>query len=393
MVKKQIESGTYVGNFFKLNVTMKLLILCLIIIINSGYQVIAQGTKEVNQGKEVALRLEPGPNNPRNSEGDFVTLKDGRILFVYSHYTSTSASDHAPAFLAGRYSADGGKTWTKEDVKIVEQEGKMNIMSVSLLRMNNGEIALFYLKKNSLTDCIPQVRFSKDETKTWSEPLPCITDKKGYFVLNNNRVIQLKNGRILMAVNLYVVPEGSSLNPGSLWSYYSDDNGRNWKSGIEVPNPEKVLTQEPALVELKKGKILMLIRSNTGFQHRCWSKDKGATWSAVERSNIYSPVSPASIARIPSTKDLLLIWNNNNGEDASIKGRRTPLTMAISKDEGKTWGKIKNVESDPDGWFCYIAIHFTHKDVLLGYCAGSWTKGTHLSVTQITKLSIDWIYK
>lgn len=31
----------------------------------------------------------------------------------------------------------------------------------------------------------------------------------------------------------------------SLWSYYSDDNGRSWKAGAKVPNPNKVLTQEP----------------------------------------------------------------------------------------------------------------------------------------------------
>ncbi|MEO5996460.1 MAG: sialidase family protein [Chitinophagaceae bacterium] len=344
-------------------------------------------------GKEIALRLEPGPNNPRNSEGDFISLNDGRILFVYSHYSGNSGGDHDPAYLAGRYSGDGGKTWTADDVKIVDREGTMNVMSVSLLRLQTGEIALFYLKKNSVTDCIPMVRFSTDETKSWTAPQPCITDKAGYFVLNNNRVIQLKNGRLLMAVNLYQLAAGSSLNKGSLWSYYSDDNGRTWKSGMEVPNPAKFLTQEPGIVELKDGNIFMLIRSNAGVQCMSYSKDKGESWTAVERSNIKSPVSPASIERIPATGDLLLVWNNNGGKDSAIKGKRTPLTVAISKDEGRTWDKIKNVEEDPDGWYCYIAIHFTGKDVLLGHCAGNRPKGTGLAVTQITKLSLDWIYR
>lgn len=172
-----------------------------------------------------------------------------------------------------------------------------------------------------------------------------------------------------------------------------DDNGRSWKSGAEVSNPEKVLTQEPGLVELKGGNILMLIRSDIGVQCISYSKDKGETWSPVERSNIKSPVSPASIERIPSTGDLLLVWNNNDGEDSAIKDKRTPLTVAISKDEGKTWERIKNIEDDADGWYCYIAIHFIGKDVLLGYCAGSSSKGTHLSVTRVNKLRLDWIYK
>ncbi|MBA7571657.1 hypothetical protein ES708_13423 [subsurface metagenome] len=97
-------------------------------------------------GKEITLRLEPQQGNPRNSEGDFIQLKDGRILFIYTHFTGGSG-DHACAYLAGRYSSDGGKTWTKEDVIILPNEGGMNIMSVSLLRLNNGELALFYLRK------------------------------------------------------------------------------------------------------------------------------------------------------------------------------------------------------------------------------------------------------
>ena len=375
------------GNRSKISRFMIVLPFCLLTLLESGFK-----NKFDDPGNEIVLRLEPGPENPRNSEGDFITLKDGRIMFVYSRYFGTNGGDHSPAYLAARFSNDGGKTWTSEDLKVVEREGTMNVMSVSLLRLQNGKIALFYLKKNSETDCIPMVRFSNDEAKTWSDPVPCIIDKKGYFVLNNNRVIQLKNGRILMAVNLYNIAEGSILNKGSLWSYYSDDNGLTWKSGVEVPNPDKFLTQEPGIVELKNKDILMIIRSNPGVQCISYSKDKGVTWSSVKPSNIKSPVSPASIERIPSTGDLLLVWNNNGGDDPAIKGKRTPLTVAISKDEGKTWQKAKNVEDDPDGWYCYIAIHFVGKDVLLGHCAGNRPKGTGLAVTQITKLSLDWIY-
>jgi Neuraminidase (sialidase) len=390
---KQNGRTACIVKFFQLPEIMKITIFCLLVLIGTDCKSrSANKNKTVNQGKKIVLKLPPVINNPRNSEGDFITLKDGRILFVYSHYTGTSSDDNGNAYLAGRYSKDKGKTWSSEDVMIVKQEGKMNVMSVSLLRLQNGEIALFYLKKNSVTDCIPMVRFSKDEAKTWSDPIPCITDKAGYFVLNNSRVIQLQNGRILMAVNLFATPKESNLNAGSLWSYYSDDNGKSWKSAMEVSNPDNFLTQEPGIVDLKNGEVFMIIRSNAGVQCSSVSKDKGVTWSPVERTSIKSPVSPASIKRIPTTGDLFMVWNNNGGDDLSIKGRRTPLTVAISKDEGKTWEKIKNIEVDPDGWYCYIAIHFTKKEVLLGYCAGNLPKRTGLAVTQITKLSLDWIY-
>lgn len=343
---------------------------------------------------QVVLKLAPKENNPRNSEGAFVTLNDGRILFVYSHYTGTGSGDHDPAYLAGRYSDDGGKTWTSEDELIVDREGDMNVMSVSLLRLQNGDIALFYLKKNSTEDCIPLMRISKDEAKTWSEPITCITDKQGYFVLNNDRVIQLENGRLLMAVALHATPgEGTWNDKAKLYSYYSDDNGQTWKSGEEVPTPADIITQEPGVVELKDGSVLMYIRASGGTQLFSYSTDKGVSWSAAEPSSMNSPLSPATIKRIPKTGDLLGVWNNNDGSDESIKGKRTPLSIGISKDEGKTWEKIKDIETDPDGWYCYMAMHFTDNDLLLGYCAGSQKEKTHLSVTDITKLNVDWVYQ
>ncbi|CAG5018566.1 hypothetical protein DYBT9275_06027 [Dyadobacter sp. CECT 9275] len=349
-----------------------------------------QAFSQKNQSQVLALQLAPGDNNPRNSEGDFITLKDGRILFVYSHYTGKSTSDHAPAYLAGRFSKDGGKTWTQEDQLIVEREGDMNVMSVSLLRLQNGKIALFYLKKNSETDCIPLMRISSDEAKTWSAPTSCITDRKGYFVLNNNRVIQLKSGRLLMAVAMHRSLDGKWQAKATLFSYFSDDNGVTWKSGEAVPNTSDIITQEPGVVELKDGRIMMFIRTDSGFQQLSYSKDQGQTWSHIEPSTIHSPVSPASMTRIPSTGDLLLVWNNNKVKEAAWHGGvRTPLTIAISRDEGKTWENLKNIETDPKGWYCYTAIHFTKKEVLLGYCAGT----TQLATVNITRLNKKWLYK
>lgn len=363
-----------------------------------------------NKGKDVVLKLEPGADNPRNSEGDFIELKDGRILFIYTHFTGNAGGDHSPAFLAGRYSADGGLTWS-QDHQVVGREGDMNVMSVSLLRLQNGNIALFYGRKNSLTDAKPFMRISEDEAKTWSVPIPVITDKNGYFVLNNDRVIQVDDGRIVMAVSLHpALPTGKIDLFGRLWSYFSDDNGRTWHSGKEVPqpHPDSVMLQEPGVIELKDGRIMMFIRTDAGVQYLSYSANRGESWSPVKASNIPSPVSPASIKRIPSTGDLLLVWNNNSdvmlmggmgGKEEAAKGkklppwsRRTPFNCAVSTDEGRTWRNIRTIENDPDGWYCYTAIHFTGNHVLLGHCAGKRSKGTGLSVIHITRLDLDWIY-
>ena len=369
---------------FSFSRAAKIYLFFVLLSIVTGFSTKAQNGVNVyrNMDIDTVLKLLPGPDNPRNSEGDFVTLKDGKILFIYSHFTGNSGGDFGNGYLASRFSTDNGKTWSKEDKTVVSQEGDMNVMSVSLLRLKNGSIALFYGIKNSEEDCKPMMRISNDEAKTWSNPIPCITDRKGYFVLNNNRVIQLNNGRLLMPVALHNVPDGKWSNIGRLFTYYSDDSGKTWKSSEVAANPNQIITQEPGVVEQKDGAIFMFIRANPGVQYASYSKDNGETWSVARPIRIASPLSPASMARIPSTGDLLMVWNNNGTNQ-----KRTPLNVAVSKDEGKNWEHIRILEDDPDGVFCYTANHFTGKDVLLAYA--SWKA----MGTTIVGLSLEWIYK
>lgn len=343
----------------------------------------------LTNGKEIALRLEPGPDNPRNSEGDFIHLQGGRILFIYSHFTGGSG-DNASAHLSGRFSDDGGRTWSAKDVVILPNEGGMNIMSVSLLRLQNGRIALFYLRKNSKTDCIPFMRISTDEAKTWCEPIKCI-HIPGYYVMNNDRAVQLHNGRILLPVSLHNTPEINHFFNGRIMCYFSDDNGQTWSKSAEAANPDSVITQEPGVVELKSGKLMLFCRTDAGVQYISFSQDEGVHWSPLQPSKIKSPVSPASIERIPATGDLLLVWNNNSKQSGG-SGNRTPFNLAISKDDGKTWEKVKPIESDPYGWYCYTAIDFVDDHVLLAHCAGNRKTNIGLETTQITRLSLDWVY-
>lgn len=355
------------------------------------------GRKEsiiVDPGKLLVLSLTPGKNNPRNSEGDFITLKDGRILFIYTRFTGPSGSDDGEAHLAARFSSDSGRTWTKNDVIVTRNdEGGTNVMSVSLLRLQNNNIALFYAKKNSNTDCKPMVCLSSDDGQTWSNPVPCINDQKGYFTVNNNRVIQLKNGRILLPVSHFKDPTSISWNtPGLLMTYYSDDNGKTWKGSQVVPNPEKAVTQEPGVVELKN-KIMMISRTTSNVQYSSVSNDNGKTWSASRASKIKSPLSAASISRIPATGDLIIVWNNNGGDNPAILGKRTPYNIAISKDEGENWGLTKTLENNPNGWYCYTAIHFIGNYILLAHTAGDSRSGHPLSTTNITRLTLDWVYR
>ncbi|NND07335.1 MAG: exo-alpha-sialidase [Saprospiraceae bacterium] len=320
-----------------------------------------------NLGK-IVLDLPPQEDNPRNGEGDFITLKNGSILYVYTRFLGDKMSDHAPAQLMSRISEDGGETWSMQDRLEVDREGDWNVMSVSLLRLNRGDLALFYMRKNSLDDCLYYMRTSYDEGLNWSNPELVIADSHGYFVTNNDRIIKLKSGRILIPVSRHKTKGTPWSHKGEIWCYYSDNDGRTWQSTEKVPTPDSVITQEPGLVELQDGRIMMFIRASGGRQYRSYSDDEGLSWSMATSSVLNSPISPASIKRLPSTGDLFMVWNNNGKSGPGyFKAKRTPLTVAISKDEDKSWIYLKNIESNPNGMYCYTAIHEVGDHVLLSY--------------------------
>jgi hypothetical protein len=138
---------------------------------------------------------------------------------------------------------------------------------------------------------------------------------------------------------------------------------------------------------------MMFMRTDRGPQYVSFSADDGETWVPVRESNIVSAkFSPASIARIPSTDDLLLVWNDHRRVNGGPQRERTPLRVAISPDDGKTWTKAKTLEDDPNGWYCYTAIEFVGDRVLLGHCAGDRRTGG-LCLTQITLVDLKWIYE
>jgi hypothetical protein len=352
----------------------------------------------------VVLELEPTPANPRNSEGSFVTLKSGRILYVYTQFYG-GAHDESAARLVGITSDDGGRTWSPAPRVLVENTGT-NVMSVSLLRLQDGRIALFYIKKESRIDGHPHVRFSADEGASWSAAQR-VVKAPGYYELNNDRAIQLKSGRIIVPVGAYRQRDTDVHTYASLdfraitmW-YFSDDAGVTWQESPQwlaspVPSTTEGL-QESGVVELADGSLLGWFRTDLGSQLMARSTDAGATWTPAAPSEMKSPTSSAGIKRLPGSDRLLGIWNDHSDRwsipplaDAPRNvRRRTPLTSGISADGGRTWEHRKLLESDPDGWYCYTAIHFTGDAVLLAYCAGD-SKIGGLNRLRLRRVDLAW---
>ena len=157
-----------------------------------------------DEGPKVLTEFVRSEKSPRNSEGDVVELRDGRLLIVYSQYYADAANkfagghDNASARIVACESADGGRTWSAPRTVAEKGATDLNVMSASFLRLKDGALALFYLVKRSSFDCRPAMRVSRDEGRTWSAPSLCIADADArYYVMNNARAVSV-GGRILL---------------------------------------------------------------------------------------------------------------------------------------------------------------------------------------------------
>ncbi len=346
----------------------------------------------------VTLNVEPTKEHPRNSEGSFATLKSGRILFYYSQFYGGGADD-SPARLVEIHSDDKGRTWS-EPKTVVENGAGNNVMSVSLLRLKSGKLALIHIVKNSWLDCRPYMRTSTDEGVTWSEP-KALFDAPGYFVLNNDRVVQTSTGRLIAPVAFHrsrtANPKGGSSFDArgiAMW-YLSDDEGATWHEASTwwaAPKANGSGMQEPGVVELSQGHLMSWTRTAMGSQYAMHSTDDGKSWSPPVPTELMSPTSPASIRKLPGTEDLLVLFNDHSGKYPLPKNKntRTPFVAAISSDGGKTWPVRKLLEDDPTGCYCYTAVHFVDDAVLLGYCAGDAKVGG-LNRLRIRRITLDWL--
>ena len=120
-----------------------------------------------------------------------------------------------------------------------------------------------------MSDCHPYLRYSSDEGKSWTEPIKCVRED-GYYVLNNDRVDTARTGRLVLPVSLHRSVNGKFGSKGVVMTYLSDDAGRTWRrseSLLQDSHADRAGFQEPGVVELKDGRILMFIRTMLGSEY------------------------------------------------------------------------------------------------------------------------------
>jgi predicted neuraminidase len=109
----------------------------------------------------------------------------------------------------------------------------------------------------------------------------------------------------------------------------STDQGKTWRLHGALEAPYWAL--ENMIVELRDGRLWMLIRTGSGFLWQSHSSDHGRTWTPATASTIRNPGSRFFIRRLASGN--LLLVNHHH-----FKGR-SHLTAQLSTDDGRTWNE------------------------------------------------------
>lgn len=220
---------------------------------------------------------------------------------------------------------------------------------------------------------------------------------------------QLSSGRIVVPTcymeGTALQDEGKGLAPTDTsvaGCFYSDDEGRSWdecESYVYLPMRGSM---EPKIEELKDGRLMMVMRTQLGSVFESFSEDGGQTWSKAQTTGLRSPESCPGLRRIPQTGDLLLIWNDSPYDPKfDHYGIRSPLSAAISKDEGFTWQKSKAIETDPEWEFTNPAAIVTSQgNLLIAYEASEYASlippgkfGRSRMHLKLAIVELDWLYE
>lgn len=321
--------------------------------------------------------------NPRNDHSQIFPLADGRLVAAWCEYYArspegvaawnatkeTRVRDDFPCRIVARVSTDTGRSWSGR-FTLQENTNERNVKQPNLVRLDSGEILFFYTAWESDIRRNIFMRRSSDEMESWTEPVQ-ITEP-GFYCINADHILTLSTGRVIQPAHGWsgdkAYQRGAKKGIES-FVFYSDDGFQTWQRSRNTMTAPERGCHEPSIVELKDGRLLCFLRTTLGRIYESISEDGGETWSTPEPGRLVAPDASPIIKRIPSTGDLLAIWNDNYEPGHHHVGERTPLAVAISRDEARTWECKQYLETADPGNFSTPTVTFVGDEALFNYYA------------------------
>ncbi|NWG12234.1 MAG: exo-alpha-sialidase [Acidobacteria bacterium] len=365
---------------------------------------------ECRKTPETSLQtIFPGTARHRRYSDGAVLHRGGQELLLAVTVFGEDRHDYSSSEILGCVSHDGGRTWESSGAFVLQRNvGGWNVVGPSFVRLSDREVLFFFNRENSLLDAGTWLRRSLDNGATFGPPVRLPYEGFGDVVADH--VLRLENGRILVPYYEYRFPNASSANAYA-YCFYSDDGGRTWKqsnkvtltkpaegreiafAANEAPRRMVYSAEEPSVVELKDGRLLMFVRTYVKSFYKSYSNDKGATWSELTDSGVQAPGSTPVLARIPSTGDLLLLFNYGDQDEILGKWPRNRLASAVSFDEGRNFTSVRILDGSRNfpGRMTQPNVTFLGEKALIFY-PKSLTPDGYSSWMQRT-VPVQWFYE
>lgn len=272
-----------------------------------------------------------------------IKLKDGRLFAVHRGLVATC-------------SPDGGRTW-EEAGPIVDSQRRPfkgnTLRPFGIIRFQSGAIGISYWERvrrqNRLGCQCGYFTKSLDEGTTWSDPVQTTRPNTPSYP---TYLIQSPTGRLLLS-NEYWYDQAGDRGMGVCTMLYSDDEGQNWNESSEslfVWEVDGALlhgVEVPCVSPTADGRLLMFMRTKVQRIAQSHSDDDGQHWRPVALNDLISSNSEVWLTQIPTTGDLLCVWNQADSEEIRTGFYRGRLTSAISEDSGQSWSHFRTVATSP----------------------------------------------
>lgn len=346
-------------------------------------------------------RLEPvhdaivcpwSPRHPRHDHQLIFPLDENRHLLVWCEYVdegadpnatigSSGATDEVSCRISSLVSTDRGRTWGGHRV-MQPNEWRHNVKHPNLVRLSDQEILFSYVGWDSNENRNVYMRRSLDNGETWGEQFQI--SEPGWYCNNADRALRLSTGRVILPAHGPYAEKyigGAPYEGGNLHSFvfYSDDGFKTWKRSSDSMTAKGRGCHEPTIVELKDGRLYCLLRNTNQCQYYSISEDGGDHWTEPAPTPLASPESPALLKFIPSTGDILVLWNNVASKS---NWPRTPLTAAISRDEFQTWIHYHDIDNRENYDAAYPSCTFIGDEALIAYYSRdtNWKRDTEVTL-------------
>lgn len=287
--------------------------------------------------KEAFLPV-PGPSD--NHAANLLELDNGDLLCVW--FTGSGEGNPDTNIALSRLPA-GSDAWSAP--VILSDDTERSEQNPVLFQAPDGKLWLFHTSNEPHNQKTSRVayRVSEDRGATWG-PTEVLFNGTGIFI--RQPLIVLQNGDWLLPA-YYCRMEG----------HYSvvqisTDQGRTWTE-YEVQN--SLHRVQMNIVERSDGSLFAIFRSRQAERiYTSISTDQGRTWSTPVKSELPNNNSSIQMTQL-ANGHLALVYNNSSLERDQFrwvqrkgefrkKTLRTPLTLAISEDEGLTWPLYKNIQ-------------------------------------------------